>query len=81
MAGVLWCEDELAGRQMTSNFTRARELLAKAKRELSGDDETSLKSRQALDLLIGVILTEEYSSPPSAAEIISFEQEARRRKG
>jgi len=66
---------------MASNFTRARELLAKAKKELSGDDETSQKSRRALDLLIGAILTEEYSSPPPAPEIISFEQAARRRKG
>ena len=66
---------------MASNFAHARELLAKAKLELSGDDETSWKSRRAIDLLIGAIMTEEYSSPRPSAEIISFEQAARQRQG
>lgn len=65
---------------MASNFARARELLAKAKLELSGGDETSWKSRQTIDLLIGAILAEEFSSPKPPAEIISFELAARQRQ-
>lgn len=66
---------------MASNFARARELLEQAKAELHGDDETSWKSRQAIDLLVGAILTEEFSSPKPPAEIISFERAARQRQG
>ncbi|MGB3537105.1 MAG: hypothetical protein WBA42_03010 [Mesorhizobium sp.] len=66
---------------MASNFAHARELLAKAKLELSGDDETSWKSRRAIDLLVGAIMTEEYASPRPPAEIISFELAARQRQG
>jgi len=66
---------------MASNFARARELLAKAKLELNGDDETSWKSRRAIDLLIGAIMTAEYASSHPPAEIISFELAARRRQG
>ena len=66
---------------MASNFAHARELLAKAKLKLSGDDETSWKSCRAIDLLIGVIMTEEYASPRPSAEIISFELAARQRQG
>ena len=66
---------------MASNFAHGRELLAKAKLELSGDDETSRKSRRAIDLLIGAIMAEEYASPRPPAEIISFELAARQRQG
>jgi len=66
---------------MVSNFARAREFLAEAKLELSSDDETSWKSRCAIDLLIGAIMTEECASPRPPAEIISFELAARQRQG
>jgi hypothetical protein len=66
---------------MASNFARARELLAKVKLELSGDDETSWKSRRAIDLLIGAIMTEEYANSRPPAEIISFELAARQQQG
>lgn len=65
---------------MASNFARARDLLAKAKLELTGDDETSWKSRRAIDLLIGAIMTEEYANPRSPVEIISFELAAQQRR-
>ncbi len=69
------------GTTKASHFARARELLAEAKLELSGDDETSWKSRRAIDLLIGAIMTEEYASSRPPAEIISLELAARQRQG
>ena len=65
---------------MASNFARARELLAKAKLELTSDDDTSWRSRRAIDLLIGAIVTKENASPRPPAEIISFELAARQRQ-
>lgn len=65
---------------MISNFARAREFLVKAKLELTGDDEISWKSRCAIDLLIGAIMTEERVSPRPPAEIISFELAARQQQ-
>ena len=66
---------------MASNFARARELLAKAKLELTSDDDTSWRSRRAIDLLIGAIVTKENASPRPPAEIISFQLAARQRQG
>ncbi len=47
---------------MASDFAHARELLEHAWLKLSGDDETSVKSRQALDLLIEAVASADYRS-------------------
>lgn len=65
---------------MPSNFGHARELLEQAWLQLSGDDETSWKSRQAIDLLLDAITTAEFSSPRPPAEIIPFQLAARSRR-
>jgi hypothetical protein len=62
---------------MPSNFAQARELLEHAWLQLSGDDETSVKTRQALDLLIEAVAKAEYTRPP--AEIIEFTRTAQSR--
>lgn len=62
---------------MKSNFAHARELLEQAWLQLPGDDDTSKRSRQAIDLLLDAITTAEFSSPRPPAEIIPFELSAR----
>lgn len=62
---------------MKSNFAHARELLEQAWLQLSGDDDTSKRSRQAIDLLLDAITTAEFSSPRPQAEIIPFKLSAR----
>jgi hypothetical protein len=64
---------------MPSNFGHARELLEQAWLQLSGDDETSQKSRQALDILIEAVATVEHSKPYRQAEIIDFRRAARQK--
>jgi hypothetical protein len=59
---------------MPSDFAHARELLEHAWLKLSGDDETSVKSRQALDLLIEAVASAERSKPYRQAEIPEFRQ-------
>lgn len=55
---------------MPSNFAQARELLEHAWLQLPGNDETSVTTRQALDLLIEALARAEYTKP--SAEIIEF---------
>lgn len=57
---------------MNSNFGHARELLEQAWLQLSGGDETSRKSRFAIDILIEAIATAEHSKPHWQADIIDF---------
>lgn len=57
---------------MPSNFALARHHLEQAWLQLSGSDETSVKSRQALDILIEAIATIEHMMPRREAEIIEF---------
>lgn len=64
---------------MDSNFGHARELLEQAWLQLQGDDETSVKSRLAIDILIEAVATAEHSKPYRQAEIINFGAAARRR--
>lgn len=64
---------------MQSNYGHARELLEQARLHLQGDDETSVKSRLAIDLLIEAVATAEHSKPFRKAEIIEFRPAARRR--
>jgi hypothetical protein len=61
---------------MASDFAYARELLEHAWLKLSGDDETSIKSRQAIDILIDVITTAEHTMPRGRAKILEFRKAA-----
>lgn len=61
---------------MQSNFSHARELLEQAWLQLPGDDETSVKSRLAIDILIEAVATAEHSKPYRQAEIIDFKRAA-----
>jgi hypothetical protein len=62
---------------MKSDFAMARRHLERAYNALSGDDETSRKSRDALDLLVDAILTAEYRR--QECEIIPFPADEDRR--
>jgi len=62
---------------MKSDFGAARAHLEKACHLLAGSDETSRKTREALDWLIDAVLAAEHSRPE--AEIIPFP--SRRRAG
>ena len=55
---------------MKSEFPAARIHLERAYDALLGDDETSVKTREALDLLIEAVAAAEYSRPP--ATVIDF---------
>lgn len=55
---------------MTSDFSAARDHLDRAYLYLRGDDETSRKAREALDLLLEAIITAEHTRP--CAKVISF---------
>ncbi|GLS30302.1 hypothetical protein SAMN04488498_103387 [Mesorhizobium albiziae] len=57
---------------MQSNFAAARALLERAQEMLIGDDERSVKMREALDMLIEAALTAEHSQPPVAGNVVSF---------
>jgi hypothetical protein len=63
---------------MLSDFGHARELLEQAWLQLPGDDETSRRSREAIDLLIEVVATAEHSKPyRPTAKIIRFNNASR----
>ena len=57
---------------MPSEFALAREYLEQAWLRLSGDDETSVKSRTAIDLLIEAVAQAEYTKAYGPADILSF---------
>ena len=64
---------------MRSNFPAARRHIEDAFHLLPGEDELSVKSRQALEILIDAFLAEEFSPQKRAATVIDFPQ--RRRQG
>jgi len=57
---------------MPSEFALAREYLEQAWLRLSGEDDTSVKSRAAIDLLIEAVARAEYTKRHGAAEILPF---------
>lgn len=64
---------------MRSSCSTARHHLEEAYRLLSGDDELSVKSRQALAILIDAMLAQEFSAGDDSAKVIEFPR--RRRSG
>ncbi|MCC2689463.1 MAG: hypothetical protein K0S21_2266 [Rhizobiaceae bacterium] len=56
---------------MPSEFALAREYLEQAWLRLSGEDETSVQSRAAIDLLIEAVAQAEYTKR-YAADVLSF---------
>jgi hypothetical protein len=62
---------------MRSTFSAARHHLEEAYRILRDDDELSVKSRQALALLIDALLTAEYAGRETRAEVIEFPRHRR----
>jgi hypothetical protein len=65
---------------MPSEFALAREYLEQAWLRLSGDDDTSVQSRTAIDLLIEAVAQAEYAKRYGAAEVLCFQSAAGRRK-
>jgi len=59
-----------------SDFSTARLHLDRACDCLRGNDETSRKAREALDLLIEAIITAEYARP--CGEVLRFPEKAQR---
>lgn len=57
---------------MNSDFAAARYNLERAYQYLSGNDETSQKTREALDLLIEAVITAEHSRPLRKSVILRF---------
>lgn len=57
---------------MVSDFTDARSALEQALECLQGDDATSVQVREALDVLIEVIIAAEFIKQPGIAKIIPF---------
>lgn len=64
-----------------STFSAARHHLEEAHRLLPGDDELSLKSRQALEILIDAFLASEFSSDDEAGNVIDFSRRRRSKAG
>jgi len=60
---------------LTSDFSAARSHLDRAYYHLRGRDETSLRARDALDILIEAIATAEHTRPPG--EILQFPSQVR----
>lgn len=65
--------------KVTSNFPSARKHLEEAHRLLVGEDDLTVKSRQAIEILIDAFLATEYS-PAGRAETVIDLAEARRRR-
>ncbi|TYR30900.1 hypothetical protein FY036_15720 [Mesorhizobium microcysteis] len=61
---------------MKPSFSAARYHLEEAHRLLPGDDELSVKSRQALEILIDAFLASEFSAGGSG-NVIEFPQRKR----
>jgi len=57
---------------MRSDFAQAREFLEHAWLRLSGEDETSVAGREALELLIEAFATAEFTKHRQGAEVIAF---------
>lgn len=59
---------------MKSTFSVARSHLEEAYRLLPGEDELSVKSRQALEILIDAFLAAEFTSEPPKGKVIDFQE-------
>lgn len=57
---------------MHSDFSAARLLLEQAYHHLRGDDETSIKAREALDLIIEAVAVEQFRRPVRTAKVLEF---------
>lgn len=57
---------------MRSSYPTARHHLEEAYRLLPGDDELSVKSRQALAILIDAMLAQEFTVDDDSAKVIAF---------
>ncbi|RUM96278.1 hypothetical protein EET67_19135 [Pseudaminobacter arsenicus] len=57
---------------MTSDFSAARPLLEQAYHHLQGNDDFSVKTREALDLIIEAIAAEQFRRPTHVAKILEF---------
>lgn len=57
---------------MGSKFSAARRHLEEAHRMLRDDDELSVKSRQALAILIDALLSAEYAERKQGCNVIAF---------
>jgi HEPN domain-containing protein len=63
-----------------SNFPSARRHLEEAHRQLAGEDELTVKSRQALEILIDAFLATEFTDDGKATQVIDL-AEVRKRRG
>lgn len=63
---------------MISNFPSARKHLEEAHRLLAGEDELTVKSRQALEILIDAFLAAEFAGGTS--RVVDLAQARQRRK-
>jgi hypothetical protein len=61
-----------------SNFPTARRHLEDAFRLISGEDELSEKSRQALEILIDAFLAAEFSTDKRPDNVVEFDTRRRR---
>jgi hypothetical protein len=67
--------------EVESRFPAARRHLEDAYRHIQGDDELSVRSRQALEILIDAFLAAEFTSTPKSPTVIEFPQERARAGG
>lgn len=63
------------------NHSAARHHLEEAYRLLPGNDELSVKSRQALSILIDAMLAQEFSAEDDSAKVIEFPRRVRSGNG
>ncbi len=66
---------------MRSNFPSARHHLEEAHRLLAGEDELTVKSRQALEILIDAFLATEFSDGGKARQVIDLAEARKQRQG
>lgn len=59
------------------SYSAARHNLEEAYRLLPGDDELSVKSRQALSILIDAMLAQEFAVDSESAKVIEFPRRMR----
>jgi hypothetical protein len=64
--------DRKSGSKMKSDFSAACDYLDRALSKLCGDDATSEKAREALELLVEAILVAQHSQPLKEARILQF---------
>jgi hypothetical protein len=65
---------------MISDFSAARLRLEQAYYHLDGDDEVSVRAREALDLLIEAMAYEQFKRPTVSARVLNFPKSQLNRK-